>query len=250
MKKNTRMAVLCLVALLFLSFLGTDARALTAIYPVMSLAREASNNQVREGYERIEEDGICLQYQDTDERARVVLRAAQKQREVIQAFFETEISRLNIVLYPSREEMCRDLELPEQSIGGYGRGRIGVYWTNESEISDTLLHEICHYAMEQVIRANSPRWFYEGVALYVEYKYLGIKWAQEREQAVFCAREMQQGWQYLSDEDMYKQSFLLVKDWFETLGHERMLQIMRQMGQGAQIEELLYDDNCSLYVGL
>lgn len=135
-----------------------------------------------------------------------------------------------------------DEKLSSQGMSGYYQlGIVAIAPPTPSALDretvyGTMLHEMAHLAVDYLAHGNYPAWFTEGIAVYLELRYVGSTWVdieQERawsEIGMLDASLHSEVW----DEQAaaYWQSYALVSYLYAIGGRESVVLLLKELGKG------------------
>jgi len=166
---------------------------------------------------------------------------------LMKEFGVSEKARPEIVIHPDKEHMYaamgRDYgEKPP--MGAYSGGVIQVLspecWAErEADFIERfmekgpLIHELAHFLLDKKTGGNYEIWFSEGVALYMEYKYIAFEWqAQAEDGAKISLAQMKDYFISSKQASAYRMAFEQVKKLVDTYGENALLDIYNELAEG------------------
>ncbi|NNC20622.1 hypothetical protein HRD49_28290 [Corallococcus exiguus] len=165
--------------------------------------------------------------------------------------------QLNVVLY-TRDEFATHMG------ARYATAVAGLYSEDAIRMNDaaeltqatkaTLVHEYVHAALDEICPTGGgalPRWFNEGLAEYIEWRYLGLDGPPRHLRDVMRAQAKQGRLPKLSAMDSqapinmpqpevaYGTSAMAVRELVRLGGQEKLLDFIQKAGQGGPFQEVL-----------
>ena len=111
---------------------------------------------------------------------------------------------------------------------------------NEYERNGPILHEYTHKVADDISNGNIEIWFTEGLALYQEYLNYDAAWGDglvfEKE---YTREELSNKFLSLDPVQAYKQSFETVKDIYEKEGKEKVIELIKELGNGTGMDDAM-----------
>ena len=260
MNKKIKIVFVISAALFFLVMVLPVQQALYNVsYPVYRNFQQSRIVSNISGYLSRETENFTIRYTLGDgDIVDVVEEAAQQHFIEICRFFDyVPHSKIEIIVYPSEREMYANLRMPpeQRAIGAYHGGTVNIIspklWIDGGydDIRKVFLaqgpvvHEITHYIVDDMAKGNFPVWFTEGISLYMDYSLLGFEWAPGLEH-ISEPIPMDELIMYFDRQDevlAYRQSFLIVKGIVENYGRVRLLDILKELGSGADFKSAIRD---------
>lgn len=208
-------------------------------------------------FSEIETDRFIYRYENIDqETLDLIIQTAEDKYRSIANIFQYELKeKILIVAYKDTDLMMRTtmLNKGDPPMGVYYGDSIHIadpkLWTTESQNLEEIfykegpvLHELVHLFTDHVGRGNFPIWFTEGVSLYFEYRIDGYQWGQEIDfsEKDYSIEELNSNFKRLNQYWAYTKSFRLVKGFVDQHGLEKLMEVIRLLGQGHSFDEFLY----------
>ena len=162
--------------------------------------------------------------------------------------------RAEIIIHAGKEEMYGAMgkdygEKPP--MGAYYKGAIQILspecWANsEGALSDQFLaegpvvHELAHFMLDKITGGNYEIWFSEGIALYMEYKYMAYEWqAQLIEDNDVSYGEMAQFFSKAQQNIAYGMAFEKVNQLADNYGQGVFSDIYKELSKGRSFGEVI-----------
>ena len=258
-KSRTSGVVYVLLALLFVvsAFLLVRVPDSVKGY-IYGLFREIARSQMllrTHGWEQIQDDIFIVRYRGDEDGARLVQETGRIFYEQVYRDFSYlpnfKISRIPVVVYSSPEELNASFGWPasESAMGVYWGGVIRVLapgaWISEDnpeaarrifQQTGPMAHELTHLMLDYAAKGNYPRWFTEGVAQYVEYKFTGYIFGSREgiwNRGLYPLSNMDRQFDELSDQALaYRQSLSVVEYIVAVYGEEGLHNIIKNLAAG------------------
>ena len=125
-----------------------------------------------------------------------------------------------------------DDNLHTQGMSGYYQmGIVGIAPPSPSSLESMrygpLLHEMTHLAVDYLAHGNYPAWLTEGIAVYLEVRYMGSTWVDMEQERAWSGIEVLDqvlnSWAGDEQAAAYWQSYVLVSYLYERGGRESIL---------------------------
>ena len=190
-----------------------------------------------------------------EDYAYATMRIADAYYPYLMAEFEVyEDTRAEMVIHWGKEAMYGAMEKDygeKPPMGAYYRGVIHilsprVWGYGEALLSDRFLeegpviHELSHFMLDKKTGGNYEIWFSEGVALYMEYKYMAYEWKAETADCDNISyMEMKEYFKESNQGSAYRMAFELVKKLGETHGKEVFADIYTELAKGKPFDEVM-----------
>ncbi|MDD2481290.1 MAG: hypothetical protein PHC44_07430 [Lutispora sp.] len=108
------------------------------------------------------------------------------------------------------------------------------------EINGPVLHEYTHLVVDELTGGNVEIWFTEGMALYQEYNIYGTEWGKFMDsQDEYSLDELRGDFMALDSEKAYRKSFLIVKDIYSNNGKSGVINILKKLKSGQDLDTAL-----------
>jgi len=150
----------------------------------------------------------------------------------------------SIVIYPQKEMLKKKFKITTSKVpmGAYYKGQIYILsprvWMEGSVEEQKqkfmregpVLHEMVHWLIDEQTKKRVPHWLNEGMALYYEYKYMGVEWGehlsmeQMEKSREITMEELKNSFFSLNEVLVYRRSFEMVRDWIQEHGEEALHQ--------------------------
>lgn len=215
------------------------------IYEKKQLDRYTTNDLVQK------QGNVQLYYRIEDqEYVSQVLQLAQEAFGILNGYFPSHIEHVDIILYPSLHSLQQQLRISPGAdvLGAYYGKRINVlsprawkvgdrFSCGQDQLKNTVLHEMAHMFVDVLAQGNFPLWFTEGTALYIEYDTLDYEWAANVPmKKLFPVDELDARLNSKDGNLAYRQSFLMVRKLVETGGKKKLLDLIKEAGQGISFD--------------
>lgn len=230
---------------------------------IYGLFREIARSQMllrTHGWEQIQDDIFIVRYRGDENGARLVQETGLIFYQQVYRDFsylpDLKISRIPVVVYSSREELNASFGWPasESAMGVYWGGVIRVLapeaWISEDnpeavrrifQQAGPMAHELTHLMLDYAAKGNYPRWFTEGVAQYVEYKFTGYIFGQREgiwNRGLYPLSNMDRQFDKLSDQALaYRQSLSVVEYIVAVYGEEELHNIIKNLAAGTNFNK-------------
>jgi len=127
-------------------------------------------------------------------------------------------------------------------MGAYYKGNIHILspgcWADEGELSERFLaegpviHELAHFMLDKKVSGNYEIWFSEGIALYMEYKYMAYEWQADKDSADNISFDEMPEYFKLSTQNLaYRLAFEQVKGLVDKYGEGALSDIYSQLSE-------------------
>lgn len=197
--------------------------------------------------------------QRAEYETRIVSALDEAQNHTRQVLGEARGSPVDVVLYTREEFRTHQGAALARAVAGlYSGGAIRINDAAEltPQTRATLVHEYVHSVVDDLVHASEggqrvPVWLNEGLAEYVEWRYLGddkppfavatrLRGAAQAEQLPHLSQLANQALIQQSDPALaYALSALAVRELLGDGGPSKLLGLIREVGQGAVFEEAL-----------
>ena len=223
--------------------------AMACLYSTGSYGQSRDSGGYRSGYQK-----AAGYYADIYYGANCETHAAATMRiiDVYYPYLAAEFGiykdlKAEIAIHGSKEDMYAAMgkdygEKPP--MGAYYKGVIQILspecWVqSEAVLSDEfvaegpVIHELAHFMLEEKTGGNYEVWFSEGVALYMEYKYMAYEWkAQTESYDKIALSEMAEYFKQINQASAYRMAFEQVKNLVENYGQGVLSDIYEQLESG------------------
>ena len=194
----------------------------------------------------LEGEYAMVYYRENAEEARMILDLADSYFPMVARDFSwNRKEKVEYVLYDDSLEMKQALQMKEEDalpMGAYYHGAAAVLspslwakgnedWQRAEEFIENgpVVHEMLHFAMDEVSKGRYPHWFSEGVALYYEKKYTGFEWAKEEKakSKEITMEELYHGFDKLNPALAYRKSYDWVRGFVSQYGEDALQELIR-----------------------
>lgn len=231
-------------------FVMSKAYPVFQTYEEKQLDRYTTNDLVQK------QGNVRLYYRVEDqEYVSQVLQFAQESFDILNGYFPSHIEHVDIILYPTLHSLQQQLRISPGAdvLGAYFGERINVlsprawkvgdrFLYDQDQLKNTVLHEMTHMFVDVLAQGNFPLWFTEGTALYMEYDTLDYEWAADVSmKKLFSVDELDARLNSKDGNLAYRQSFLMVRKLVETGGKKKLLDLIKEAGQGISFDNSVKD---------
>lgn len=102
-----------------------------------------------------------------------------------------------------------------------------------------MVHELTHLFIDEMAMGNYPTWFTEGMALYMEKKYMGYEWGLYRDidTSEVTIKNLTNHFEDIDEFAAYKKSIEIIESWVELYGEEKVMLLLKYLEQGFTLEQ-------------
>jgi tetratricopeptide (TPR) repeat protein len=197
--------------------------------------------------------------EDREQRRRLMRALEPAYQRVCGAFHTVPLSRVIVVVYPSRQSYEEALDAPRWSAAAYdGKMRIPqttLEGASDERLNELVSHEFTHAMVRRLSRGRAPTWLNEGLAEYFEtadgenHRYLRIaKKVIDRlgeKSGKFSLSRMSKGFESTESARValaYMNGYLTVRHLVEQHQTFRVLRLLEALGREVPFEEALYQE--------
>lgn len=259
-ERGSRFVKLLLVGLIIGALLLTtqNPRASVVFRPIMRSIENKIVSYRTHQYQLMITEDFIIRYAETidEEVVKMVAKTAEdKYKDTTEIFQYHPQEKILLVLYDDADAMMRTTMVKKGSppMGVYYGDTLHIlnplHWVKDEKNLDTifysegpLLHELVHLYIDHIGKGNYPLWFTEGVSLYFEYKIDGYEWGKEAtfQSGEYTLEDLTKNFRQLNEYLAYTKSFRVINNFVEKQGEEALIEIIRALGKGRNIEEFIH----------
>lgn len=230
-----------ILALFFFMGVRGIVKARILGYTALKAFAQVTTNNTMSEFMTYETEHFILKYDSSEENIirRVGLLFENSYKSLIEDYEYSSTKKQLVFVYKDLDTLWKYQKIVDgQSvIGLYNMGIIhilspNVYKHRNQDYLDffekngPVLHEYTHKIIDDLSGGNIELWLTEGLALYEEYKRMGVEWAKDFEyKEYYSSNKLRRNFMELDETQAYKQSFDIVKALIDTKGRENILQV-------------------------